>query len=117
MGFSRINIKVIHRGGLLVGEGELGQRVPLHCQILIRTPSRKQEILTALTAQGLAGILNGMKKARKIRSETQIRNIEKKRDLLPGAIRNPDNFDARFDKTLGALRKDWANVADTRELG
>lgn len=45
--------------------------------------------------------------ARKIRSDCMIKNVEKKYGLPPGAIRNPDGRDARGDKRLGKLRKDY----------
>ena len=41
VGFSRINIKAMNRGGLLVGEEDLSQRVTLHCQILVGAPRRR----------------------------------------------------------------------------
>lgn len=50
-----------------------------------------------------------MSKSRKVRSDIQVGNLEKKLGLEPGAIRNPNGKDARSDKTLGALRKDFAN--------
>jgi len=49
-----------------------------------------------------------MAKSRKVRSDIQVGNLEKKLGLEPGAIRNPNGKDARSDKTLGALRKDFA---------
>ncbi len=46
---------------------------------------------------------------RKTRSDIQVGNLEKKLGLIPGAIRNPDGSDARSDKKLGTLRKDFEN--------
>lgn len=47
--------------------------------------------------------------ARKTRSDIKIGNLEKKLGLDKGAIRNPDGSDARSDKKLGTLRKDYDN--------
>lgn len=44
---------------------------------------------------------------RKIRSDCRVGAFEKKHGLPPGAIRNPDGKDARSDKKIGNLRKDW----------
>lgn len=44
--------------------------------------------------------------ARKVRSDIQIGNLEKKLGLKPGAIRNPNGSDARSNKKLGTLRKE-----------
>jgi hypothetical protein len=51
-----------------------------------------------------------MAKTRKVRSDIQVGNLEKKLGLEPGAIRNPDGSDARSDKKLGTLRKEFANA-------
>lgn len=48
-----------------------------------------------------------MAAARKVRSDIKIGNLEKKLGLEPGAIRNPDGTDARSDKKLGTLRKQF----------
>lgn len=48
--------------------------------------------------------------AKKIRSDIKIGNLEKKLGLDSGAIRNPDGSDARSDKRLGTLQKDYTNV-------
>ena len=45
-----------------------------------------------------------------IRSDIKIGNLEKKLGLAKGAIRNPDGTDARSDKRLGALRKDYERM-------
>ena len=41
------------------------------------------------------------------RSDIKIGTLEKRLGLTPGAIRNPDGTDARSDKTLGSLQKDY----------
>ena len=46
---------------------------------------------------------------RKIRSDCRVGTLEKKYGLPSGAIRNPDGRDARADKKIGTLRKDWEN--------
>lgn len=48
-----------------------------------------------------------MAKSRKIRSDIQVGSLEKKLGLEPGAIRNPDGSDARSDKKLATLRKEF----------
>lgn len=47
------------------------------------------------------------KKTRKVRSDCKVETFEKKHGLPSGAIRNPDGRDARGDKRIGALRKDF----------
>ncbi len=44
--------------------------------------------------------------ARKIRSDIQIGNLEKKLGISPGSFRNPNGRDTRSDKLLGTLRKE-----------
>ena len=44
---------------------------------------------------------------RKIRSDCRIGTLEKTRGLPAGAIRNPNGRDARSDKKIGTLRKDY----------
>ena len=44
--------------------------------------------------------------ARRIRSDTRVGTIEKKLDI-GNSITNPSGRNARFDKKLGSLRKDW----------
>ncbi|MGI6340489.1 MAG: hypothetical protein ACOXZV_14085 [Bacteroidales bacterium] len=46
-------------------------------------------------------------KSRKVRGDMTIGNLEKKLGLEPGSIRNPDGSDARSDKKLKTLRKDF----------
>lgn len=54
-----------------------------------------------------------MSKTRKDRSDIQIGNLEKKHQLQPGAIRNPDQSDARSDKELGTLQREFgAQITD-----
>jgi len=45
-----------------------------------------------------------------IRSDIKIGNLEKKLGLAKGAIRNPDGSDARSDKRLGTLRKEYERM-------
>jgi hypothetical protein len=52
-----------------------------------------------------------MSKTRKDRSDIQVGNLEKKHDLAPGAIRNPDQTDARSDKELGKLQREYGEEA------
>ncbi|MCK8495883.1 hypothetical protein M0L20_28715 [Spirosoma sp. RP8] len=52
-----------------------------------------------------------MSKPRKDRSDIQVGNLEKKHDLAPGAIRNPDQTDARSDKELGNLEREYGEEA------
>lgn len=52
-----------------------------------------------------------MSKHRKDRSDIQVGNLEKKHDLGPGAIRNPDDTDARSDKELGNLEREYGEEA------
>ncbi|UHG94978.1 hypothetical protein [Spirosoma oryzicola] len=52
-----------------------------------------------------------MSKHRKDRSDIQVGNLEKKHDLAPGAIRNPDDTDARSDKELGNLEREYGEEA------
>ena len=46
--------------------------------------------------------------SRQTRSDIKIGNLEKKLGLDNGAIRNPDGSNARSDKQLGTLRKEFA---------
>ncbi len=48
-----------------------------------------------------------MAKSRKVRSDILVGNLEKKLGLEPGAIRNPDGSDARSNKKLDTLRKEF----------
>jgi hypothetical protein len=48
-----------------------------------------------------------LKMSRQIRSDIKIGNLEKKLGLENGAIRNPNGTDARSDKQLGTLRKEY----------
>lgn len=48
--------------------------------------------------------------AAKIRSDIKIGNLEKKLGLAKGAIRNPDGTDARSDKRLGTLQKEYERM-------
>ncbi len=52
-----------------------------------------------------------MNKTRKDRSDIQVGNLEKKHDLDPGTIRNPDDTDARSDKELGNLERAYGEEA------
>ncbi len=44
---------------------------------------------------------------RKIRSDIRIGNLEKKLGLGEGSIKNPNGSNARSDKKLSTLRKDY----------
>ena len=48
--------------------------------------------------------------ARKVRSDIKVGNLEKKLGVAPGTIVNPDGSDARSDKKLGTLRKQYAKA-------
>lgn len=48
--------------------------------------------------------------ARKVRSDIKVGNLEKKLGVAPGTITNPDGSDARSDKKLGTLRKEYAKA-------
>jgi hypothetical protein len=48
------------------------------------------------------------KKARKVRSDMQIGNLEKKLGLPEGTIRNEDGRNTRSDKLVGTVRKEAA---------
>lgn len=52
-----------------------------------------------------------MSKARKDRSDIQVGNLEKKRSLKPGTVRNTDDTDARSDKELGTLQREYGDQA------
>lgn len=52
-----------------------------------------------------------MRKTRKDRSDIQIGNLEKKRNLTPGTVRNTDQTDARSDKELGTLQGEYGGEA------
>lgn len=49
------------------------------------------------------------KKPRKIRGDARVGNVERKLGLPAGAIRNPNGRDARADKKIETLRKDFEN--------
>jgi hypothetical protein len=48
--------------------------------------------------------------ARKVRSDIKVGSLEKKLGVAPGTITNPDGSDARSDKKLGTLRKEYAKA-------
>ncbi len=52
-----------------------------------------------------------MSKPRKDRTDIQVGNLEKKHDLDPGTVRNPDDSDARSDKELGTLQREYGEQA------
>jgi len=58
-----------------------------------------------------------MSKARKDRSDIQVGNLEKKHKLEPGTIRNTDQTDARSDKELGSLHREYGEQAMKGMLG
>lgn len=51
-----------------------------------------------------------MADSRQIRGDMRVGNLEKKLGLEPGAIRNPDGSDARSNKKLETLRKEFAQA-------
>lgn len=55
-----------------------------------------------------------MTKSRKVRSDIQVGNLEKKLGLEPGAIRNPDGSDARSNKKLATLRKEYSQAKSVK---
>lgn len=46
-----------------------------------------------------------MSQPRKPRSDMTVGTFEKKNDLPPGTVRNPDGRDTRSDKQLGTIRE------------
>ena len=57
-----------------------------------------------------------MKKTRKDRADIQIGSLEKKHDLPAGSVRNPDQSDARSDKELGKLQREYGEEALSETL-
>ena len=55
-----------------------------------------------------------MGKTRQIRSDIRVGNLEKLLGLDPGSIRNPDGTDARSDKKLGTLRREFTEAKGVR---
>ena len=55
-----------------------------------------------------------MATARKVRSDILVGNLEKKLGLEPGAIRNPDGSDARSNKKLVTLQKEYSKAKGTK---
>lgn len=47
---------------------------------------------------------------RKTRSDCRVGNFEKTRGIPSGSVRNPNGRDARSDKKIGTLRKDYKNA-------
>lgn len=58
-----------------------------------------------------------MSKTRRDRSDIQVGNLEKKHKLQPGTIRNTDQTDARSDKELGSLQREYGEEAMKSMLG
>lgn len=52
-----------------------------------------------------------MSKTRKDRSDIEVGNLEKKHKLQPGTVRNTDHTDARSDKELGTLQREYGEQA------
>lgn len=52
-----------------------------------------------------------MSKTRKDRSDIEVGNLEKKHRLRPGTVRNTDHTDARSDKELGTLQREYGEQA------
>ncbi len=82
----------------------------------INQTNRFQEVYsssyeTKLTRQPI------MSKNRKDRSDIQVGNLEKKCKLEPGIIRNTDQTDARSDKELGNLQREYGEEAMKGMLG
>lgn len=44
---------------------------------------------------------------RQVRSDCTVGTFEKKNNLPPGTIRNPDGRDTRSDKKIGTIRKEY----------
>lgn len=44
---------------------------------------------------------------RKVRSDSRVDTFEKKQGLPPGTIRNENGRDARGDKRIGTIRKEF----------
>lgn len=51
-----------------------------------------------------------MGKVRQVRSDIRVGTLEKRLGLESGSIRNPDGTDARSDKKLGTLRKEFVEA-------
>lgn len=49
-------------------------------------------------------------KERAVRKDIRVGALEKQLGLEPGSIRNPDGTDARSDKKLETLRKEYADA-------
>lgn len=45
---------------------------------------------------------------RQVRADCRVDTFEKKNNLPPGTIRNPDGRDTRGDKRIGTIRKEYA---------
>lgn len=56
-------------------------------------------------------LLLPMSKTRKDRSDIQVGNLEKKHSLPSGTVRNTDHTDARLDKELGRLQREYGEEA------
>jgi hypothetical protein len=67
------------------------------------------------TTERLGILILLMTKSRKIRSDIRVGSLEKKLGLEAGAIRNPDGSDARSDKKLSTLRKEF-EIAKTKKV-
>ena len=48
--------------------------------------------------------------ARKIRKDITVKGLEKKLNIAPGTIKNPNGRDARSDKKLETLQKEFAKA-------
>jgi hypothetical protein len=58
-----------------------------------------------------------MSETRKDRADSQVGNLEKKHELEPGTVRNTDQTDARSDKELGNLHREFGEQAMKGMLG
>lgn len=45
--------------------------------------------------------------ARSVRSDCTVGTFEKKNNLPPGTVRNPNGRDTRSDKKIGTIRKEY----------
>ncbi|MDB5240804.1 MAG: hypothetical protein JWP57_1429 [Spirosoma sp.] len=52
-----------------------------------------------------------MAQQRRTRKDIQVGNLEKKKDLQPGTIRNTDGSDSRSGKELGTLQSEYGQQA------
>jgi IS5 family transposase len=90
--FRAINYVIEHSGYLMRGGTIVDATI-------INAPNS-----TKNAERSLGGVT--MAKARKIRNDIQVGNLEKKLDVAPGTFRNTDGRDTRSDKLLKTLQKE-----------